>query len=125
MAGKQSAKVKFILQREDGKIGSITRDSDLGLQVGMIDPLSQCRIIDMEEAWDRRGKSKRKSESEGGMMKAVIETQEDLYLIRIYGSDGLLCDAYVVEKIYYSEEGRRVELSNLPSSLTKQTLIGG
>jgi len=46
-----SAKVKFILQREDGKTGSITRDSDLGLQIGMIDPLSQCKIIGMEEIY--------------------------------------------------------------------------
>ena len=48
-------------------------------------------------------------------MKAVIESKDDLYLIRIYGSDGLPCDAYVVEKIYYSEEGKRIEvmLNNL------------
>lgn len=42
-------------------------------------------------------------------MKAVIENKEGVYLIRIYGSDGL-CDTYVVEKIYYSEEGRRVDM---------------
>lgn len=41
-------------------------------------------------------------------MKAVIETKNDLYLIRIYGSDGLPCDTYVVENIFYSEEGRRI-----------------
>ena len=32
-------------------------------------------------------------------MKAVIESKDGLYLIRIYRSDGLLCDAYVVEMI--------------------------
>lgn len=46
-----SVKIKFILKREDGKIGSITRDSDLGLQIGMIDPLSQCKIIGMKEIY--------------------------------------------------------------------------
>ena len=43
-------------------------------------------------------------------MKAVIESKDGLYLIRIYGSDELPCDAYVVEKIYYSEEGKRVDI---------------
>lgn len=45
------AKVKFILQRKDGKIGSITRNSDLGLQIGMVDSFSQCKIIGMEEIY--------------------------------------------------------------------------
>jgi hypothetical protein len=31
-------------------------------------------------------------------MKAVIESTEGLYLIRIYGSGGL-CDAYVIDQI--------------------------
>jgi hypothetical protein len=38
-------------------------------------------------------------------MKAIIESRDNLYLIRIYGSDGLPCDTYVVEKIYYNEAG--------------------
>lgn len=49
MDKKKRTGVKFILQRENGKVGSITRDSDLGLQVGIIDPLSQCKIIGMED----------------------------------------------------------------------------
>ena len=32
-------------------------------------------------------------------MKAVIENKEDLYLIRIYGSDGLPCDSYLIDKL--------------------------
>ena len=32
-------------------------------------------------------------------MKAVVEPKNSLYLIRIYGSDGLLCDAYAVEQL--------------------------
>ena len=34
-------------------------------------------------------------------MKAVIETREDLYLIRIYGSDDIPCDAYVVDQLEF------------------------
>ena len=54
-------------------------------------------------------------------MKAVIESKDNLYLIRIYGSDGFPCDAYVVEKIYYSEEGKRIEvmLNNLLKEVKK------
>lgn len=44
-------KIKFILQREDGKVGSIIRESDSGLQIGMVDPLSQCKIIGLEEIY--------------------------------------------------------------------------
>ena len=52
-------------------------------------------------------------------MKAVIESKDNLYLIRIYGSDGFPCDAYVVEKIYYSEEGIEVMLNNLLKEVKK------
>lgn len=34
-------------------------------------------------------------------MKAVIETREDLYLIRIYGNDEIPCDAYVVDQLEF------------------------
>jgi|GEM_PF-4128857 len=34
-------------------------------------------------------------------MKAVIETREDLYLIRIYGSDDIPCDVYVVDQLEF------------------------
>lgn len=34
-------------------------------------------------------------------MKAVIESRENLYLIRIYGSDGRPCDTYVVEQLEF------------------------
>ena len=34
-------------------------------------------------------------------MKAVIEPKDSLYLIRIFGSDGLLCDAYVVDQLEF------------------------
>ena len=35
-------------------------------------------------------------------MKAIIEQKDDgLYLVRIYGSDGFLCDAYVVEEVKF------------------------
>jgi hypothetical protein len=44
-------------------------------------------------------------------MKAVIENTEGLYLIKIYGSDGL-CDTFVVENIYYSEEGMKEVITN-------------
>ena len=37
-------------------------------------------------------------------MKAVIENKEDLYLIRIYGSDGLPCDSYVIDKLEFRTE---------------------
>ncbi len=42
-------------------------------------------------------------------MKAVIETEEGLYLIKIYGNDNRLCDTFVVDNIHYSEEGRQVD----------------
>jgi len=34
-------------------------------------------------------------------MKAVIESREELYLIRIYGSDERPCDAYVVDQLEF------------------------
>lgn len=37
-------------------------------------------------------------------MKAVIESREDLYLIRIYGSDGLPCDAFVVDQLEFKTD---------------------
>lgn len=42
-------------------------------------------------------------------MKAVIEEKDGLFLIRIYGSDNLPCDAYVVDSIHYGKEGKRVD----------------
>lgn len=42
-------------------------------------------------------------------MKAVIEIEEGLYLIKIYGNDRRLCDTFVVDNIHYSEEGRRMD----------------
>ena len=41
-------------------------------------------------------------------MKAIIEKKECLYLIRIYESNGVMCDTYVVENIYYSEEDEEI-----------------
>lgn len=37
-------------------------------------------------------------------MKAVIEPREGLYLIRIYGSDGLPCDAYVIDQLEFKTD---------------------
>jgi hypothetical protein len=41
-------------------------------------------------------------------MKAVIENKNGIYLIRIYGSDGIPCDAYAIDEIKVSTpEGYR------------------
>ncbi len=37
-------------------------------------------------------------------MKAVIENKDDLYLVRIYGSDGVPCDSYVIDKLEFRTE---------------------
>ena len=37
-------------------------------------------------------------------MKAVIENKEELYLIRIYGSDGVPCDSYVIDNLEFRTE---------------------
>lgn len=39
-------------------------------------------------------------------MKAVIEASDDLYIVRIEGEGGSLCDAYVVNEIELIESGR-------------------
>jgi hypothetical protein len=37
-------------------------------------------------------------------MKAVIETKQDLFLIRLYGSDGLPCDTYFVDQLEFRKD---------------------
>jgi len=37
------------LQKDDGKTGYVYRETDEGLQVGMIDSLTRCKIIEIEE----------------------------------------------------------------------------
>ncbi len=44
-------------------------------------------------------------------MKAVIESAEGLYLIRIYGSDGL-CDTYAIEELEFKTSDILVPLRN-------------
>lgn len=44
--------IKVTLQRSDGKTGYQVWESDEGLQVGMIDSKSGCKVINMEEIYD-------------------------------------------------------------------------
>lgn len=40
--------IEVTLERLDGKRGYAYWETDKGLQVGMIDPLTQCKIVEME-----------------------------------------------------------------------------
>ena len=50
-------------------------------------------------------------------MKAVIEENEGLYIIRINGNEGTLCDVHVVEEIEFKGENQDQSLVLRPDIL--------
>ena len=41
--------IKITLQKDNGETGYVYRETDEGLQVGMMDSLTRCKIIEIEE----------------------------------------------------------------------------